>query len=648
MEEEKLLEKKQEAVNLVSALRAIIKLLPEKLKGERGEELILLLTGLGKQIDSANLVPLLRGILSKTLSEVGGRNAISALSNLRLGRIAPYLFISMWEVFGEREAVVSGDKRFTFKEYKERVFRLANGLLDLGVRPLDRVSVLTYNGNEFAELFGADSLIGALNLDTNWHMKADELLELLKRMEPKVLVFEEEFVDRILSIKDQLKSVEDYIVVGEKAPEGMILYEDLLARSSDEMPEKEKMNFVLSVSFFTGGTTGLPKHVPYYKLTGSLLSDLFENPKEKFSGKAVPLEEWLRYLLMIVGAFAHYDCLQQTDEISHGMRTAVPTPLYHAGTAMSWLPTVLFGGTLVTMRKYDPEEFLRLIEKERISFSFVTPTILKRVLDLPEEVKRKYDLSSMYTVLCAAAPCLPEVKIGINELFTRQGGRPVYSEYYASTEDASANSLVPKDYIRNPKRIESCGKSGRASDIVIYDEEKEEVCLPNKEGGVYDRGFGTIPLMYGGVSDEKTKQAFRIINGKEYFDEELIGYLDEDGFLYLTGRKKDIIIPGGVNIYADEIERVLLKNPKVADAAAIPIPDEDLGEVVGAVLELKEGKSATEEEIIEWCKKEGLYGLKVPRKVDFLKELPRTEEGKMLKREIIPKYWEEKGIKRRG
>ena len=124
--------------------------------------------------------------------------------------------------------------------------------------------------------------------------------------------------------------------------------------------------------------------------------------------------------------------------------------------------------------------------------------------------------------------------------------------------------------------------------------------------------------------------------------------MDEDGFSYLTGRKKDLIIPGGVNIYTDEVEAVILKNPKVADVAVIAIPDKDLGEAVGAVVQLEDGEKATEEEVIEGCKKGGLYGYKIPKKVDFWKELPRNPEGKMVKREIEKKYWEDKGIKRRG
>jgi long-chain acyl-CoA synthetase len=482
-------------------------------------------------------------------------------------------------------------------------------------------------------------------------MKEDELLEVLRRQNPKAIVFDEDFIEKITKIKDQIKSIEHYIVVGEKeAPEGMIRYEDLISRSSNKMPEK--LGATMAFSYFTGGTTGIPKHVSFSDIWGYLFSNIAEPPTEKLSGKLVPFKEYLIYYIKGFATTSWYDSFIHTDEKTRNIRSLVSTPLYHAATNVAWSTAfTLCGATMVTMKKFDPEEFLRIVEKERISHALVVPTILERILALPDDIKRKYDLSSMYAVVSAGAPCPPKVKRGTNELFIRQKGRPVYSEYFASTESAASDVLAPMDYLENPKRIDSAGKAGRGMDTVVLDEETGKLCPPGKEGIICDRSIGTISskLLYGGVSEEATKKAYHVIDGKEYFDEGVIGYIDKDGYIYLTGRKKEIIIPGGVNIYPDEIEVAIMGDSRVRDVAVIPIPDKDLGEVVGVVVQLEEGESCTEKEIIERCKKEGLYGYKIPKKVDFWKELPReVETGKMLKRDIIPKYWEDKGIKRRG
>ena len=199
------------------------------------------------------------------------------------------------------------------------------------------------------------------------------------------------------------------------------------------------------------------------------------------------------------------------------------------------------------------------------------------------------------------------------------------------------------------KKDDSVGKA-RCGDAIVVDPVTKEPLPPYKEGIVGQKTFVTsaLPGYVEGTAKEDYRDNLFIANGKEYLNSGLVGYMDEDGFVYLTGRSKEMIVIGGVNVYPNEIEFTILKHPAVQDVAVIRIPDKDLGEVVGAVVQLKEGASATEEEIIEHCKKEGLYGYKLPRKVDFWKELPRSLEGKMMKRVILPKYWEEKGINRKG
>ncbi|VUT25913.1 MAG: Acetyl-coenzyme A synthetase [Candidatus Methanolliviera sp. GoM_oil] len=616
------------------SLTNTLKALPDLL---RMESTYGLLATIVKQWGIGNAISILLGTMRKT----GLVNSLTSLLSFRIDRLAPNLFLSLWDAFGDREAIISGDKRFTYREMKDRVLRLANGLQGFGLKGKDKVGILSYNSNEIAESFFACSLIGCPAPYLNWHMNDEELLNIINRREPKVIIFDGEFTDRIQRIKDRIKSVEKFVVFGRDVP-GMISYEDLISESSDEMPET---NFILSFGYATGGATGVPKDVHYYNIYSYALS----NVTDEGEAPRAPFGEYLKYVMMQMSSWYWWDLMGVEDEATHNIRTIVVTPWYHAGTVVAWIPWMLLGGTLILQRKADPEEFLRLVDEERASFTFVVPTILMRILDLPDEIKRKYDLSSMHSMVCAAAPCPLEVRKGINELFTKQGSkRPVYCEFYGSTEGSIDAPLDAKDYIKSPKRLESLGRTGRSGDLIIFDEEKGRVCPSNEEGTVYCRDISTIPLIYGGVSEEKTKSAFRTIDGKEWFDEGVRGYLDEDGFIYLTGRKKEMIIPGGVNIYPDEIEKVIIRNSRVKDVAAIPIPDKDLGEAVGVVVQLEEGESATEEEIIEECKKGGLYGYKMPKKVEFWRELPRNPEGKMEKHRITPKYWEDKGIKRRG
>ena len=276
--------------------------------------------------------------------------------------------------------------------------------------------------------------------------------------------------------------------------------------------------------------------------------------------------------------------------------------------------------------------------------------MIARILDLPDEVKSNYGLSSLYTVLCASAPCPLHLKKGINELVVRQGGRKVYSEYCAATESFLANCLLPRDYDEKPERLASYGKNHRANDVIIYDFEEERICPTGEVGTILEYGLGSIAFRYVGAGDQETMACFKVVDGREYFDQGLLGYVDEDDFIYLAGRKKEMIISGGVNVYPNEIENVISRHPKVDDVAVIPVPDTDLGEVAGAVVLLKEGETAEEQEIKEFCKREGLYGLKIPRVVDYVKEgdIHRGPEGKLLKRYILPKYWEDKGYERRG
>ncbi|MDY6795242.1 MAG: class I adenylate-forming enzyme family protein [Actinomycetota bacterium] len=559
------------------------------------------------------------------------------LGRVKVGKIIPNWAFAMWDTFSDREAIVDGEKRYTYGELKERVLKIANALQALGVKPKDAVAAMLFNSSEFLELLDALSLLGATMPFVNWHLKDAELRGGINLRQPKVFVFHADFLEEVLPIKDGLTSVEHFIMAGGDGapPEGILSYEELMKKHGTAMPD---MNFLTALNPYTGGTTGTPKSSNLYDSLGYVLSDLAEAPRESFKRFMQYSSKAFSYLFWFGGD-------RISDPISENMRTLIVTPMYHAGTAASWAPCFMLGATGVLMRKFDAEECLRLIEAERINWTFVAPTILQRILALPDEVKRKYWLGSMRALICAAAPCPPEVKRDINQLFMEQGApEPVFGEYYGSAETAIITVLLPQDYLENPKRIESVGKA-RCGDLKVYIEDDDRWAEPREVGKIMGRTASTLSLRYPG-SEERLHESIKMIKGQEWYDDGLMGYLDEDGFLYLTGRMKEMIISGGVNVYPIEIERVILRHPEVFDVAVVRLPHPDLGEVPIACVQLHKDKESTEEEILSFCREQGLHGYKLPARVEILKELPRHIDGKIIKRELEERYW--KDVEKRG
>ncbi len=574
-------------------------------------------------------------ILLKTGSKTGHLKTIRDLAGFRLADITPNFIVSMWEVFGEREAIISEGKRFTFNAMKGRVLRLANALQSLGLKPKDRCAELLYNGNEFFEAFFACSLTGCPMPFLNWHLTGEELVDAINRARPRVLILHDELLDMIAPVRHRLPTIEHYVVAGTRVPEGMLSYEELIANAPEEMPET---HLVVALNPYTGGTTGTPKNVNYYDSIGYAFSDLAEAPK-------VSLAEYLRFLVLQFSFLYWFGGTEIKDPITRNIRCLIPGPLYHAGSIAGWVPFILLGATAVPMMRFDPEAFLALIEKERINWVFVVPTMLERILALPEDARRRYDLSTMRTLICAAAPATPELKRATNAFFQAQGcAHNVFTEFYGSSETGVSSVLLAKDYEEKPERYASVGKI-RCADTKVYDEESRAWCPPGRDGKILTRSLTTISLNYAG-SPEKLESAFKKIDGELWFDDGLLGHMDKDSFLYLTGREKEMIITGGVNIFPNEIEAAIKSHDKVMDVAVVRYPHAELGEVPAAVIQLKDGQEIGAGEIIEHLKAMAFTSLKIPRHIEFLDELPRHIDGKMMKKQIEERFWA--GIERRG
>jgi long-chain acyl-CoA synthetase len=567
------------------------------------------------------------------LRQIGLGNTLSTIGRLvwRMGLrrddMPRQFLLNFWETLGEREAIIDGDRRISFGQFRERVLGLTSGLHRLGVGEDAACAELLYNGSTWFELMMANSMLGAPMPMLNWHLQKEEVVACVNRAAPRVLVFDSEFLDTIRSVRDQFETVEHLVVVGAPAESGITPYESLIEKSATQLPPG---SFNLAPKPYSGGTTGTPK---YINMDHSAMMGESDTAR-----RGATREQVVQLLLKQASMLYWYGLGELHDPQTHNVRSLIPGPLYHAGVQVGVMP-FFFGGTVVPMRRFSPEGVLALIERERINWTFVAPTMLERILALPEELKARYDLGTMHTIICAAAPCPPRVKREINALFRRQGAsRDVFHEYYGASETGLITILVPEDYGDHEGRYESVGKI-RAAHCRIYDPDTRQWAPTGQRGKVLVRSAMTFGLEYVGQKD-KTDECFIEIDGENWYDDGLIGYVDEDEFLYLTSRVKEMIISGGVNLFPNEIEHVIKQHPLVLDVAVVRAPDPDLGEVPAAVVELRDGAEVTEEELLQFCKDNGLYGFKLPRIIDFVDHLPRNLAGKLPKKELEARYWQ--------
>jgi acyl-CoA synthetase (AMP-forming)/AMP-acid ligase II len=310
-----------------------------------------------------------------------------------------------------------------------------------------------------------------------------------------------------------------------------------------------------------------------------------------------------------------------------------PAPLYHAAPLRFCRATHRLGGTVVVMEHFDPEQYLALVQEHRVTFSQVVPTMFIRMLKLPDEVRANYDLSSLQVVVHAAAPCPAEVKSRIIEWFG-----PIIHEYYAGTEGNGFVYCNSVDWLAHRGTV---GKSIVGTVHIVGDDGEE---VPTGESGtVYFEGESARTFEY--HNDAAKTASSRDEKGRGWSTLGDVGYLDDDGFLYLTDRKAYMIITGGVNVYPQEAENVLALHPKVNDVAVFGVPNDDFGEEVKAVVEpvsMGEAGPDLERELIAYCK-EHLADVKCPRSVDFRPELPRHPTGKLYKRLLKDEYWSAAG-----
>ncbi len=501
----------------------------------------------------------------------------------------------------DRDCMVFEGKRWTYARTGERVSRLAHGLGRLGVEKGDRLGILHVNCNQYVETYFAAAKIGAIFVPLNFRAKADELAYMIANAEVKVLFVGNRYMELVKGMLPELGSVEHCISIDEEQGE-MISYEEVIRSSSPEEIFSEIGDEDITILMYTSGTTGRPKGVP-----------LGHN------------------------AFASY-VLENVDPANPDIeeRNLLTVPLYHVAGIQAMMAAIYGGRTLVMMKQFEVKEWMETIQREKATRAMLVPTMLKRVIDDPDF--SGYDLSSLKVITYGAAPMPFEV---INKAIQVMPWVR-FINAFGQTETASTiTTLGPEDHIIEGTEEEKRKKLKRLSssigrplpdvEIKIVDEEGKSLS-PMQVGEILARG---PRIMTGYWRDEqKTAQALTRDGWLRTSD---LGYMDEEGYIYLSGRADDMIIRGGENISPDEVEEVLHSNPKVEEAAVIGVPDTEWGQQPRAIVVLREGENSTQDEIIEYCRLR-LAGFKRPRSVIFIDALPRNPMGKVLRKKLREEY----------
>ena len=499
---------------------------------------------------------------------------------------------AVWaELLPDSAAVLSPHGNRTFRELNAGSNQLVRALRARGLQKGDGVALLCGNRPEFAEVQGAVRRGGLRVTPINWHLTGGEIGYIVDDCDAKVFMAEARYAKAATEALAAAPRVELRIAIGGPI-DGWDDYAALLAEQDAANIEDPAPGTSM---LYTSGTTGRPKGVH---------RNVSQPPAASMMGsQLMPLSNY------------------RPGESVH----LCTGPLYHsAPLSFSLVLPHMMGCGVVMMDGWDAEETLRLIEQHRVTHTHMVPTMFHRLLSLPEQVRAKYDLSSLKFVLHGAAPCPVPVKQRLIEWLG-----PIVYEYYGATEGIGTH-VDSENWLKKP------GTVGKPTEnhIKIFDDNGNELG-PDAIGTVYIQSPGQTRFDYY-KDGEKTEQAYR----GDYFTVGDVGYLDADGYLFLTDRSANLIISGGVNIYPAEVEAVLLTHAAVADAGVIGVANAEWGEEVKAVVELQRGFTASPElaqELIAHCRAR-LAHYKCPRSVDFVDELPRQENGKLYKHALRERY----------
>lgn len=507
---------------------------------------------------------------------------------------------------GGEPALIDETGTTTWAELDVRVNRLVHGLRARGLGRGDVVALLCGNQREYFEVMVAGMHAGLVIVPVNWHWVAEELAYVIEDSDAAALVVDRRFSAGAVEVSQDPRAsgCRVRIMVGDPAGEaGFEDYERVLEESAADEPQDQTSGGPM---FYTSGTTGFPKGV--------------RSSVTKVGLEPAVLEQFCQAAAVMV-------------QLPQDGVTLLDGPAYHSAQwAFSVLSLLGRASTVVMRQKFDPAETLRVIDEYSVTNVHLVPTQFIRLLKLPGGLRAGFDGSSLVSVMHGAAPCPEAVK---REMLKWWG--PVISEYYGGTEGGFLTIISGEEWLAHPG---SLGRPTPTSELMIVGDDGRR-CGAGEEGQIYFRSLVGGDFEYHKAPDKT--EAAHLGPGVATLGD--VGYLDEEGYLFLSDRKIDMIVSGGVNIYPAEIEAVLVGHRVVADAAVFGIPDDDMGEQVKAAVQLVEGVSPSDELAAELVAhtREHLAAYKVPRSVDFEERLPRSATGKLYKRLLRDPYWEGSG-----
>ncbi|MFH0845539.1 MAG: long-chain fatty acid--CoA ligase [Pseudomonadota bacterium] len=490
------------------------------------------------------------------------------------------------ETYPDKECLIGLGKRLTYRDLKKRADSLAQGLIGMGLGKGDTVAILLNNCCEYLEITFAVNQIGAVWLPLNFRLAGEEFHYILNNAEARALISEPEFVPVISSIRDRLPKVNNYLHLGEEIPRGWSGYEGLIRKNHGANPPHADVGLDdLHRLMYTSGTTAHPKGVMltygnlYWKNIGHIL----------------------------------------TFGLTQADRTMIVGPLYHVGGMdLPATGTIYAGGSVVILRRFETVDVLNGIQDEKVTNLWLSPAMT--IMLFQEPTFSQYDVSSVRFIIDGGE----KMPVTLIKKFKEKFPNAWFADAYGLTETVSGDTFLAKD--RMLSKLGSVGRPVPHLQVRVVDEQGRDR-PPDQMGEIILKG----PKVFKGYwkNPEATSEAIK--NG--WFHTGDMGTLDEEGYLYIMDRKKDIIISGGENIASPEVERVIYEIPAVLEAAVIGIPHPKWLEVPKAYVVLKPGASLTVEELIRYCTKK-LAKFKVPKEVEFIDGLPRTPSGKVLKREL--------------
>jgi long-chain acyl-CoA synthetase len=500
-------------------------------------------------------------------------------------------------------AVRCGQRVLSYPELDERAARVASGLAEMGLGAGDRVAIVLRNEPTFLELAKGTRLIGAVPVPVNWHWTGSDLEHLLRDSAVTVAFVHSDLLPGLVAVGiDDLKVIDVPV-----PPEIVTAYRLGHGHSHGAHPDYE--TWLLRHSPWTGRAVPAPMSMIYTSGTTGRAKGIVRDPTTP--------EQDQRIAELILGAY----------RLEPSMRTMVPAPLYHSAPNAHSTMAAAMGADLTIMPRFEAEAFLRLVQENRVEHVQMVPTMFVRLLRLDEQVRRRYDLSSLRAVVHAAAKCPAHVKRAMIDWFG-----PILHEYYGGSESGIAVTCDTEEWLAHPETV---GRPLPGVDLRILGADRRPVA-PNEIGEIFIRPSAVWPdFRY--TNDESGRR--QAIEHDGYWTQGDVGYLDTDGYLYLTDRATDMVISGGVNIYPAEIEQLIQAMAGVRDVAVFGIPDEEYGERLAAHVDV-DPNSRIDPSHIQDHVRSRLASYKVPKVVVLDDDLPREESGKLFKRKLRERYHE--------